>query len=92
MKLNSNSIITIVVVLLMVTVLFSMLPSILPTVITSVNNLFGSTALGNATLVGAGPSAFATTVTTLTGWFWVIGPFLLTVSIIVGLFIAGKHR
>lgn len=92
MKVTAGKIVGVIISLIMVLVLFSMLPNILPSVINSVNTLFGTDGLNNATLVGTGPASFASNVSTYLGWFWVVSPFVLVIGVILALFLRGKGR
>lgn len=92
MKITTRTIVALIMSLIFVVVLFQMLPGLLPQAITSVNSLFSASILGNETLVGAAPAAFAANVTSYLGWFWVVSPFVLVIGIILGLFLVGGRR
>lgn len=90
-KVSSGKIMNIVYIVLFSTVLLSMLPTLLPTVIEAFYNLTAEMAL-LTTELGTGPTTFISNVPTYVGWFWVIGPLLLGISIALGVFGKNKGR
>lgn len=90
-RVTSGKIMGIVMVVLFSTVLLSILPTLLPTVIQAFYNLTGEMAL-LTTELGTGPTTFISNVPTYVGWFWVIGPLLLGISIALGVFGKGRGR
>jgi hypothetical protein len=92
MAINQNSIKTTIVTVLFAVVLLTMLPSLIPLASNASANLF--TTLGNNTVSGIGTeaSAFALTLPSLLGWFWVIGPILLVMGIAFAMYSGSKGK
>lgn len=81
----------IVVAILMLTVLISMLPSLILTNAEAVYDLSTMYA-ANSTYLGADAAALGANVNDWTGWFWVIGPLLMLITTILGLFMIGGRK
>lgn len=73
-----------IVALIFLTVFVSILPSLIHTSALSVKDL--ATEYGNTTVYGSSASAIGTQIDDWTGYFWVLGPFVLIIGIIVALF------
>lgn len=73
-----------IVGLIFLTVLLSILPDLIHTSAESVQTL--STELSNSTIYGSGAANIGSNLSTWTGYFWVIGPLLLIITIVLGLF------
>lgn len=68
----------------MLTVLLGVLESTVPT---SAQAFYDFTAgLTNTSVYGADAVAFAGDVPGYLGWFWVIGPFVMVIMIVLGIF------
>lgn len=87
-KVGTGMIVSVVIGILMLTVLFSILPDTIPTATTAVHNLSDSLNAQSA-VIGTGASTFAGNLDSLTGWFWVIGPLVLVIVFVTGMFLQG---
>lgn len=83
-QVNAGKIQAIVVSAIMVMILFSVLSTVYPDVIQESHNLTSEMAL-LTTELGAAPAAFASNLTSYVGWFWVLAPFLLIISVALGI-------
>lgn len=88
---SPNKIVGLVLVLVMMTVLFGVARTVIPTAATSYHNL--SDALkGDGAIIGTDAAAFAGDTDDYLGWFWVIGPFVLAILLVVGIFLKKGRR
>lgn len=70
--------------LVFMTVLVSILPSLINTSAISVQTL--SDEYSNTTLYGTSASTIGTQIDNWAGYFWVLGPFIMVIGVITGIF------
>lgn len=78
-----------IVALMFLTVLISMLPRLIHQNAIAVVEL--SEEYGNTTLYGEGASELGTQVDDWTGYFWVIGPLVLIITVVLGIFLKRRR-
>lgn len=83
--------VSIITGIILLTVMVSMLPSIIVTGATATHNLSDGLA-GQSATIGSAPASFAGNIDDYMGWFWVLGPFILVLTAVVGLFLGNKRR
>lgn len=94
MKINKKGVSTgmikgFIVGLIMLTVFLSIAPNLIHTSAVSVTAL--STELSNSTLYGSGAAAIGGQIDDWTGYFWVVGPLILLITVILGVFLRGRR-
>ena len=89
MKIGHDKITGLIVSVIMLTVLLAVASTVIPTGSQAFYDL--STSLSNATVLGTGAVAFAADMPSYVGWFWVLGPFVLVIGLVVGLFFKGGN-
>jgi hypothetical protein len=92
MKINEKTIMTTIVVVLFGVVLLRMLPSLIPLASGAASDLFVTLGNNTASKVGEEAATFASTVPSILGWFWVIGPVILVITLAIGMFKHKQHR
>lgn len=92
-RVGTGTITALVIGVIMLTVLFSVAVTVIPTGATAFHNLSDALA-GDGDIIGTDAAAFAGNTDTYVGWFWVIGPFVLMISLVIGLFLGrgGRRR
>jgi len=90
-KISSNSITALVIGVVMIVVLFNVMVSVVPLGTTAVHNL-SDALVGQSATIGTGPATFAGQIDELSGWFWVVGPLVLVLGLVIGLFLKKGRR
>lgn len=89
-SVSSGAIVSLVLVIIMLTVLVSVAEDVIPTGATAYHNLSDTLAADSAVL-GTDAASFAGDTDDYLGWFWVLGPFVLVLMAIVGIFMKGRR-
>lgn len=76
--------------LIFLTVLVSILPDLILDSGEAVNDLSGMYE-GNSTVFGTGPSELGGNIDEYAGWFFVIGPFILIITVVLGIFMSRRR-
>lgn len=79
-----------IISLVFLVVLLSIAPQLIHTGAVSVQGL--ATEYNNSTLYGTGASAIGTQIDDWTGYFWVLGPLVLCMTVILGVFAMRRGR
>lgn len=77
-----------IIALIFLTVLLNILPSLIHQNAVSVGAL--ATEYGNATVYGSSASSIGSQIDDWTSYFWVLGPLILIITVILGIFM-GKR-
>lgn len=85
MKITSGVIIGLIVSLIMLQVLVGISEDIIPSAAGSYENL-SNTLAADTQVLGTDAAAFAGDTDDYMGWFWVLGPFVLVLTVILGVF------
>ena len=89
-KVSTGMITGAIVALVMAVVFLSMLPTLIPTATKAVHNL--SDAIGNdGENIGTGAAALGDNIDDWTGYFWVVGPLVLVIGVVLSLFLKGRR-
>lgn len=80
-----------IISLIMLTVFLSILPDLIIDSATSVSELSDAYA-ANTTVLGTGAASIGGNIDDWTGYFWVLGPFILIITIVLGVFVSGRRR
>lgn len=88
---NARSIKGLILVLILTMVLFKIAADVVPTAAEGYANLSDELA-AQTDVLGTDAAAFGGDTKGYVGWFWVIGPFLLAVSVILGAFAYRRRR
>jgi hypothetical protein len=76
--------------LIFLTVLVSILPDLILDSGEAVNDLSGMYA-GNSTVFGSGASDLGGSIDEYAGWFFVLGPFILIITVVLGVFMTTRR-
>lgn len=87
--LGTGTIKAVLVGVIFLTVLLAMLPTLIHTSQESVTSL--ATEYSNSTLYGTGASAIGTQIDDYSGYFWVIGPLVLIITFVLGVFMSRRR-
>ena len=91
-NVSTGKITGLIVGIVLMVVLFSVAQSVIPTGATAFYNLM-HTGLSNTTVLGTGAVSLATSMPGWVGYFWVLGPFTLVITLILGFFaLKGRRR
>ena len=87
---NTKTIINLLMSIVFMVVLLSVAAQLIPVGAEAFYDMTQS--MTNTTILGAGPVAFAEITPALLGWFWVLGPFILVIMIVIGIFLKKRGR
>lgn len=85
MKINPGMIIGVLLSLIFLGLLLKIATAVIPQAASSYHT-FATSVSGNSTLYGADAAAFAADTPGYLGYFWVLGPFVLVLMLIIGMF------
>lgn len=89
-SINPGKIVGLVISVVMLVVLLGVSQTVIPQGAGATYNLFSN--LNNATHLGTGAVTLAGNIPSYTGWFWVLGPFVLVIAVVLGVFMAGRKK
>lgn len=85
MKIGTGTIVGLILGLIFLTVLLSVADDTIPTAATAYHNL-SDTIASNTDVFGTDAASFAGDTDGYLGWFWVIGPFVMVIMLVLSLF------
>lgn len=85
MKVTAGVIVGLIVALIMLQVLVGVAEDVIPTAAEDYHNL-SDTLAGSTAILGTDAAAFAGDTDDYLGWFWVLGPFILVLAVVLGVF------
>lgn len=88
---NTGKIRAMIIGVIMMVVLFKIAATLVPTGAQAYHNL-SDTLKADTDVLGTDAAAFAGDTDDYVGWFWVLGPFLLVISVVLAVFTLGGRR
>lgn len=99
LSITSGSIVSLVLVIIMLVVFINIIEDVIPSGATAYYNLSETFSCTNETkcgmnadqVYGSDAASFAGDTNDYLGWFWVLGPFVLVLMAVVGIFMRGRR-
>ena len=88
---NQNMLLGLIVGIIFIVILVSMSSTLIPTGAVAYHNM-SDTLAANGEALGTDAAAFAGNTDSWLGWFWVVGPFILVIYLVINLFLKPKRN